>query len=187
MELEADDWPAPFYRPVASPRALGHEQDGTGGGVLEKGVVPVMLQCCGDDLERSADQAYSLRKGSVRAMKTLGERIRELREEKDISLRELATQIGVSAAFMSDVELGRRYPSDKHVQAVARVLETTLRDLRQFDTRPPVREFRQATMADPAYSFAFRRMLDKSVSSSELLEFIDEIDERRQGSNGDRE
>ena len=120
-------------------------------------------------------------------MKTLGERIRELREEKDISLREMATQIGVSAAFMSDVELGRRYPSDKHVQAVARVLETTLRDLRQFDTRPPVREFRQATMADPAYGFAFRRMMDKSVSSSELLEFIDEIDERRQGSNGDRE
>ena len=43
-------------------------------------------------------------------MKTLGERIRELREERDLSLRELAGKIGVSAAFMSDVELNRRYP-----------------------------------------------------------------------------
>ena len=39
-------------------------------------------------------------------MKTLGEHIRELREERDLSLRELATKIQVSAAFMSDVELG---------------------------------------------------------------------------------
>ena len=34
-------------------------------------------------------------------MKTLGERIRELREKQDLSLRELAGKIGVSAAFMS--------------------------------------------------------------------------------------
>ena len=50
-------------------------------------------------------------------MKTLGQRIRELREEKDFSLRELAKKSGVTAPFLSDIELGRRYPSEKVLSA----------------------------------------------------------------------
>ena len=38
---------------------------------------------------------------------TLGQRIRELRDARDISLHELAKQLGCSAAYWSDVELGR--------------------------------------------------------------------------------
>lgn len=112
-------------------------------------------------------------------MKTLGERIRELREEKDLSLRELAKTIGVSAAFMSDVELGRRHPSDKHMLAVAQALETSLDDLQEFDTRPPLREFRRVTLSNPEYGFAFRRMMDRQISSREILEFIEQRDERQ--------
>ncbi len=111
-------------------------------------------------------------------MKTLGERIRELREEQDLSLRELAKIIGVSAAFMSDVELGRRHPSDKHMRSIARALDTSLEDLRQFDTRPPLREFRKATLSNPEYGFAFRQMIDRQISSEELLEFIKQRDEK---------
>ena len=111
-------------------------------------------------------------------MKTLGQRIRELRQERDLSLRELATRIGVSSAFMSDVELGRRNPSDKHMEAVAHVLETTLEDLQEFDTRPPLREFQRATLADPGYGFAFRQMIDRNISSEELLQFIRDHDAR---------
>ena len=113
-------------------------------------------------------------------MKTLGERIRELREEKDLSLRELAAKIEVSAAFMSDVELGRRHPSDKHMVAVAHALGISLEDLQQFDTRPPVREFRRATLSNPEYGFAFRQVLKKKISSKELLEFIRQQDQKRQ-------
>ena len=43
---------------------------------------------------------------------------------KTFSLRELAGKIGVSAAFMSDVELNRRYPSDKHLREIAQYLGT---------------------------------------------------------------
>ena len=113
-------------------------------------------------------------------MKTLGECIRELREERDLSLRELATKIGVSAAFMSDVELGRRHPSDKHMVAVANALGTPLEDLQEFDTRPPMREFRRATLSNPEFGFALRQVLDKNISSKELLEFIRQQDEKRQ-------
>ena len=42
--------------------------------------------------------------------KTLGVRIRELRDQRDLSLREFARRLGdVSAAHLSDIELGRRY------------------------------------------------------------------------------
>jgi transcriptional regulator with XRE-family HTH domain len=44
---------------------------------------------------------------------SLGQRIHELRDEADLSLRELAKKIGVSAPFLSDIELGRRFPSEE--------------------------------------------------------------------------
>ena len=113
-------------------------------------------------------------------MKTLGERIRELREEQDLSLRELAGKIGVSAAFMSDVELNRRHPSDKHLSVIAQHLGIALADLQQHDTRPPVRELRKAALTDPQYGYAFRQMMDKQVSAKEILEFIESRDRDRQ-------
>lgn len=128
-----------------------------------------------------------LKEGSVNVMKmkTLGERIRELREERDLSLRELGSKIQVSAAFLSDVELGRRYLSDKNMLAVARALGASLEELKQFDTRPPLREFRRATMTDPTYGFAFRQMMDRKISSREILDFIKERDERLKEEKGD--
>ena len=99
----------------------------------------------------------------MNTIKPLGERIREIREEKDLSLRELAARIEVSAPFLSDVELGRRFPSDKVLVSIARALDTSLDDLREFDTRPPLKEFRKAAMDDPAYGFAFRRMINNNV------------------------
>lgn len=112
-------------------------------------------------------------------MKTIGERIRELREKKDMSLRELASKLGVSAAFMSDVELGRRQPSDKHLAGLARLLQTPLDELKQHDTRPPMQEVRRMANASPEYGFAFRRIVDSKISSKELLEFLKEREQKR--------
>ena len=120
-------------------------------------------------------------------MKTLGERIRELREAKDISLRELARAIKVSPAFMSDVELGRRYPSDKHLAALARTLGIPRSDLREHDTRPPIQEFRRMAVSDPEYGFAFRRVIDTKVTPGELLRFLEERDERQENESPERE
>ncbi len=100
---------------------------------------------------------------------TLGQYIRQLREERDISLRELAAKLKVSAAFLSDVELGRRHPSDKVLAELARLLDTSVEDLKTHDTRPPIEEIRRLSNADPVYGLAFRRLLDKRISSEELL------------------
>jgi transcriptional regulator with XRE-family HTH domain len=107
-------------------------------------------------------------------LKPLGERIRELREEHDLSLREFAARLGgMSAAFLSDVELGRRYPSDKVLAAMARVLGTTVSDLRKHDTRPPVEDLKRMAAANPAYGLALRRIVDRRVTPEELTKLAE--------------
>jgi transcriptional regulator with XRE-family HTH domain len=113
-------------------------------------------------------------------MKTLGQRIRQLREEKDLSLREFAKKLGgLSAAFLSDVELGRRHPSDAVLAAMARALGTTVEDLKEYDSRPPVEELKRLSSTDPTFGFAFRKLVDKDVSAQELMKFLEKQPDRR--------
>jgi transcriptional regulator with XRE-family HTH domain len=111
-------------------------------------------------------------------IKTLGQRIRELREKKDLSLREFAKQLGgLSAPFLSDVELNRRYPSEEVLSKMAKVLGTSLEDLKSYDTRPPVQDLKRLATENPAYGLAFRKMIEKKVTPQELIDLA----EKRRG------
>jgi transcriptional regulator with XRE-family HTH domain len=111
--------------------------------------------------------------------KTLGQRLRELREKTDLSLREFAGKLDVSPAFVSDVELGRRNPSDKMLAEIARILKTSVDDLKSYDTRPPIDELRRKTSENPAFSLAFRTVLDSNISAEELLKWAQQKQEER--------
>lgn len=112
-------------------------------------------------------------------MKTLGEYIRELREEKDLSVRELAKRLGLSAPFLSDVELGRRHPSGEVLSKLARELDKTLAELQKHDARPPVRELRRMAVSNPALGFALRRVVEDGVDPEDLLRYLDQRNKRR--------
>jgi len=107
-------------------------------------------------------------------MKTLGERIRELREQLDLSVRDLARKIGVSAPFLSDIELGRRHPSSDVLERLAAALKTTAADLKKYDARPPVDELKRIASTNPAMGFALRRVVDEDVSAEDLLAFLNQ-------------
>lgn len=108
-------------------------------------------------------------------MKSLGERIRELRDERDLSLRELCKAAGdISPAFLSDIELGRRHPSDPVLRDIAKVLETDFDELKEYDTRPAVEEMKRRALSNPTMGFAFRKMLDANVSPEDLLKLASE-------------
>jgi transcriptional regulator with XRE-family HTH domain len=96
----------------------------------------------------------------------------------------LAKLVGLSAAFLSDVELGRRYPSDKHLAALAKALATSGEDLKQYDTRPPISDLRRMTISDPEFGFAFRQIIDKKVRPQELLKFIEERSKKQKPTKG---
>ncbi|MDD5464910.1 MAG: helix-turn-helix transcriptional regulator [Candidatus Omnitrophica bacterium] len=111
--------------------------------------------------------------------KTLGERIRELRAQRDFSLREFAKKLGgLSAAFLSDVELGRRHPSEKVLVDIARVLDTALEELRNYDTRAPVEDLKRLASSNPAYGLAFRKLIDKKVSPEDLMKLAEKTSKK---------
>lgn len=112
-------------------------------------------------------------------MKTLGKRIRELREGMDLSLREFAKRLDLSAAFVSDVELGRRHPSDKVMTKMARILETTVEELRTFDARVPVEDMKRLAHENPAYGLAFRRVVSEKVTPEELMRLAEETKSKK--------
>ena len=105
-------------------------------------------------------------------MKTLGEHLRELREKKDLSVTQLAKRIKVTPPFLSDVDLGRRHPSEDVLGKLAHELDTTVADLQKHDSRPPVQELKRISAANPAMGFALRKVVDDGVSPEELLEFL---------------
>jgi transcriptional regulator with XRE-family HTH domain len=50
---------------------------------------------------------------------SLGQRIHELRDKADLSLRGLAKRIGISSPFLLDIELGRGFPSEEILAKLA--------------------------------------------------------------------
>ena len=60
----------------------------------------------------------------------MGQKIRELREARQLSLRALAEKVGVSAPFLSDLEHGRR--GTEKVDEIARALGVNANELRKL-------------------------------------------------------
>jgi transcriptional regulator with XRE-family HTH domain len=112
-------------------------------------------------------------------IKTLGQRIRELREAKDFSLRELAKKVDVSAAFLSDVELGRRYPSSDVLVKMAKILEVPVDALKALDARPPLEDLKRIAASDPTYGFALRKIVEKGVSANDLMKFVEQVEQKK--------
>ena len=82
-------------------------------------------------------------------------------------MRELAKIIGISPPFISDIELGRRFPSEEILKKLARALDVSLEDLKQYDNLEPIADLRRLMDSNPKLGFAFRTAMEK-VKSGEL-------------------
>lgn len=65
----------------------------------------------------------------------LGQKIRELREQKGLSLRALAERVGVSAPFLSDLEHGRR--GTEKIVEIAKALGVSAKELEKLSGKWP--------------------------------------------------
>lgn len=119
--------------------------------------------------------------------KTFGELLTFLREQKDITLRELARGIGVSAPFLSDVEKGRRSAlTGERIEKVVSVLhlnddeKTRLYNAagRQKNSIPP--DLPEYIMEHEYVSAALRTARDLNAGEEEWKHFVDEL-RRRNG------
>jgi transcriptional regulator with XRE-family HTH domain len=98
---------------------------------------------------------------------SLGQRLHELRDKADLSLRELSRKVGISGPFLSDIELGRRFPSEEILAKLAGALNVSLEDLNQYDNREQIADLKRLMDSDPKLGFAFRTAVEK-VKSGEL-------------------
>lgn len=115
------------------------------------------------------------------AMEGIGPFIRKRRDELDLSLRELAKKLDCSPAFISDIELGRRHPSEKVLVEIAKILKVKADDLRKIDVRPPIDDIKRVTQDDPTFALAFRTVIDKNIKADELLEWLAEKKGEKKG------
>lgn len=122
----------------------------------------------------------------MKSYENFGEFLTDKRQEKDISLRELARLIDVSAPYLSDVEKGRSAPlTAERLEKVAGVLN--FNDQEKADMYDLVGKQRGTVAPDlPEYiksrdyvNAALRTARDLDAGEEDWLQFVEELKRRK--------
>lgn len=97
---------------------------------------------------------------------TLGQRLREVRERAGLSLREVAKAAKVSAPFLSDVELGRRFPTNETLALIAKKLGASADDLKKHDHRSALADLKRLAEGSPNLGAAVRALINEVQSGN---------------------
>src|ERR1017187_10268253 len=97
---------------------------------------------------------------------TMGQRLRELRERAGFSLREVAKAANISAPFLSDVELGRRFPTNETLALIAKKLRASADDLKKHDHRAALTGLKRLADGSPSLGAALRALVDDLQSGN---------------------
>lgn len=97
---------------------------------------------------------------------TMGQRLRELRERAGLSLREVAKAAKISAPFLSDVELGRRFPANETLALIAQKLRASADDLKKHDHRSALADLKRLAEGSPRLGAALRALVDQVQSGN---------------------
>jgi transcriptional regulator with XRE-family HTH domain len=97
---------------------------------------------------------------------TMGQRLRELRERAGFSLREVAKAAKISAPFLSDVELGRRFPTNETLALIAQKLRASAGELKKHDHRTALADLKRLAEGSPNLGAAVRALVDQVQSGN---------------------
>ncbi len=113
---------------------------------------------------------------------TFGEYLTAKREEKDITLRELARKLEVSAPFLSDVEKNRRAPlTQERLEKLAEVLSLSVEEKAEMydivgrqkgSVAPDLPEY---IMERDYVSAALRTARDLNAGEAEWAKFVEDL------------
>ena len=92
---------------------------------------------------------------------SLGAKIRAIRMERGMSLRQLAEKVGCSPPFISDIELVRRFPSEATLASIAETLAIDIHELEKHDSREALSTLKQLAQTDPKWTFALRKQTNR--------------------------
>jgi XRE family transcriptional regulator of biofilm formation len=98
----------------------------------------------------------------------IGERIRQLRMDRGLSLSELAERAGVAKSYLSNVERNIQFnPSIHFLEKIIEVLNISLEGLLYPD------RVVSEDQLDPEWSKIFWEMVESGVRKDDLLDFIE--------------
>ena len=97
---------------------------------------------------------------------TLGKKLRELRERAGLSLRDVAKAAKVSAPFLSDIELGRRFPANETLALIAQKLGASADDLKKHDHRSALADLKRLAESSSSLGAAVRALVDEVQSGN---------------------
>ena len=112
-----------------------------------------------------------------------GQYLKTKRENKGITLRSFAEQVGVAPSYVSDIEKGNRNPPEKYFEKIIEVLELVGEALNIFyDLVGKARKGIAPDISDyicktDVARVALRRAKDKEIDDELWEEFIKRIDE----------
>jgi transcriptional regulator with XRE-family HTH domain len=99
--------------------------------------------------------------------RTFGDWIREARVARDLSLRELARLLKIAPSYLSDIENGRRIPSEEVTRELSRVLELDFDELMAVAGRVGV-DTERYLRRTPAAGALFRKISEGRLSDADL-------------------
>ena len=109
--------------------------------------------------------------------KGFGQEIRRLRLALGLSLRELSTRLGVSAAHLSDIERGFRRPSDALLERIVFELRNVGSNVTELMLMMTGLDeiTRQWTATTPGVRALLRRCMATGQSPAELIRSLDQL------------
>lgn len=114
-----------------------------------------------------------------------GKFIEERRKALGITLRGFAAELEIAPAYMSDIEKGRRYPPDKKLDDIARILKLSADDKSRLLDMAAMTRTKSVSPDLPEYIMekdlarvALRRARDGKLSDEGWREVIDLINKK---------
>lgn len=105
---------------------------------------------------------------------TIGDRLRVGRARKRMTLRQTAVEVGVSASYLSDIENGRKVPSEEVVLGLAKALNLDVDDLLAASGRIGEKAD-EYIRANPDAGVLFRRLSQYQVGPEGLRRLIEQV------------
>jgi len=114
-----------------------------------------------------------------------GRFIEERRKELGITLRGFAAKLNIAPAYMSDIEKGRRYPPDKKLDEIARILKLEGEEKNKLLDMAALTRSKSVPLDLPEYIMekdlarvALRKARDGGLSNESWEEIIDLINKK---------
>jgi transcriptional regulator with XRE-family HTH domain len=102
---------------------------------------------------------------------TFGDRVRDERIKKGLSLRELARRLGIAASYLNDIEYNRRVPSEAVVRRISEELELDV-DVMLAAAGRVGKGAGEYMRSNPTAGVLFRRVSEAGLNEQDLRELL---------------